>query len=262
VRGTRKPRTIPHLTWGPDKRATDLNNALYVLEEFVSSKRLATLAIVPTPAELIAAVDMYLTCENNPELIAHAQALRSAAETWAPGAEVPNGVYTAARAIFSVLGPEPDRDWDADDGYPIPVEPANVTSSLDRPLSELSEAAAQGSPKAAQAAQTTMHAMNLAALLASPRVLRKAPSLPSQPHLLECLDALIRLFSSDALSNASTGAEAVHDAARRLRQVCAEWTPSPEAPPEVRQAARALLTSFAVSEPPEGWDAFDGDQTH
>ncbi len=255
MRSARRPRTIDCLTWGPDRRATDLNNALYVLVEFVSPKRLATLATVPTPAEVIAAVDLYLTCESNPELIAHAQALRTEAENWSPGGEVPGGVHVAAKAIFTVLGPEPPRGWDEEDGYYLPVEAPG-------PEHLPPERAAEGSQTTMQAAQITICAMNLAALLASPRVLRKAPGAPSRDDLLEHIDALIGVFSSEALSSPAANLASGLDAARRLREACAEWTPSFDAPPEVQQAARALLASFGVPEPPEGWDAFEGGENH
>jgi hypothetical protein len=259
MRSAQRPRTIPRLVGGPDKRATDLNNALSVLVEFVSPKRLATLATIPTAAAVIAAADLYLTCESNPELIRYARALRTAAETWTSGQEVPSGIHAAARAIFTVLGPEPPRGWDEEDGYYHPEVPPRTASA---PGQRPPERAAEIAQTTLHAAQITMCAMNLAALLASPRVLRKAHEAPTRDDLLEHLDALLGVFSSGALSSPVVSVVAVRDATRRLREACAEWTPSFEAPLEVRQAARALLGGFAVSEPPEGWDAFEGGHSH
>jgi len=254
MRSTRRPRTIDRLAWGPDKRATDLNNALYVLVEFVSPKRLATLATVPTPAELIAAVDLYLTCESNPELIAYAQALRAAAEKWTAEGEVPSGVHAAAKAIFTVLGPEPPVGWEADDGY----SSGSILQTEPKPRVETSERAVHVSEQAAHLAQTVMQTINLAALLASPRLLRNATEMPSREHLLEHFDALARVFSTGRVSSSPADVGATPEAALRLRGACAQWTPGPEAPAEVQQAARALLAAFGVNEPPGGWDAFEG----
>jgi hypothetical protein len=257
---TRRQRTIDYLAGGPDKRATDLNNALYVIVEFVSPRRLATLATVPTAAQLIAAVDLYLTCENNPELSAHAQALRTAAETWIEGEEVPGSVHTAAKAILTLLGPEPPRGWDADDGYYFPeaASGAEPRPHLDIPERDarVSERDAQTSERAARAAQTMMHTLNLAALLASPRVLQKAATMPT--HVLEHIDTLVEVLSAGGLSSPSADIAATREAAVRLRAACAEWIPGPEAPAEVQQAARALLTALGLTEPPGGWDAFEG----
>jgi len=250
----RQPRTIPRLTGGPDKRTADLNNALYVIVEFVSPGRLATLAIMPTAAQLIAAVDLYLTCESNQELVAHAQALRTAAEMWVDGGEVPSGVFAAAKAILTVLGPEPPAGWDADDGY----SSGAISQTEPKPRPEASEPAVQVSEQAEHSAQTVMLTINLAALLASPRLLQKATEMPSREHLLEHFDALVRVFSTGRASSPPAGVEATREAALRLRGVCARWTPGPEAPAEVQKAALALLRAFGVDEPPGGWDAFEG----
>src|SRR5262245_37838027 len=103
---TRQPRQVDFLSGGPDKRATDLNNALYVIIEFVSPKRLATLERVPTAAELVAAVDLYLTCTSDPQELTAARVLRAAAETWT-GDEVPASVHAAAKALMSIFTAEP-----------------------------------------------------------------------------------------------------------------------------------------------------------
>ena len=255
----RQPRRIPSIAGGPDERATNLNNALYLIEEFVSPTRLATLASLPTRAQLIAAVDLYMTCEDNPDLLSLARALRAAAETWVDGKEVPASVYAAARGILSALGAEPPGGWDVDDGHYRPDAASEAESGPQPgPRLETSGRVAEVPSRAARAAQTVMYAMNLAALLASPRVLRKATEVPSREHLLEHLDGLLELLSTGSLSSPLVDNAATREAATRLRAACAKWPLGPEASTDMQRAARALLAAFGVPEPLNGWDNFEG----
>jgi hypothetical protein len=105
-------------------------------------------------------------------------------------------------------------------------------------------------------------AYELAMALACPRLLAKAPRLPSQDEVLQKLNEALA-FAGHA--NASAGRED-HDrlaqAARPhligLRDACGSWAPGREAPPPLKLAARALLVSgFGFAEPAEGWEDFD-----
>lgn len=117
LNSARQPRTIFQYASGPDQRVTDINNALYVIIEFVSPKRLATLERMPTATELLAAVDLYLASARAPQELTAARALRTAAETWT-GDDVPVSVHAAAKNLLSIFTPEPSGGgWDEDDGY-------------------------------------------------------------------------------------------------------------------------------------------------
>jgi hypothetical protein len=254
---TRQPRTIDHLAGGPDKRTTDINNALYVIVEFVSRKRLATLATMPTATQLLAAIDLYISCVSAPELLARARTLRAAAETWADSNNLPASVHRAARELLSIFTPEPPGGWDDHDGYYYPDATSETGGA---PCRETSEQAAQTSERTAHAAQTMMYAVNFAAVLASPRILQRAVQLPSSRHLLEHFDALVDVLSSGRLLNPSIDLPITHHAAARLRSTCATWIPGPKATADIQQAARAFLATCGVPEPPGGWDDFEGIQ--
>jgi len=116
----RGARTVIRLQSGPDPVATALSNAMYMLEELTSSRRAKTLAVLPTQAELLAAVDTYLEWPTtNPEVHSAARALRSQLSTWSPSTDIPMEVAHAARAFLRVLGAiEPPSGWDVYDGFP------------------------------------------------------------------------------------------------------------------------------------------------
>lgn len=224
----RKPRKIFSFASGPDKRVTDMNNALYVLIEFVSPKRLATLERVPTAAELVAAVDLYMKCEDHQRSLAAARALRAAAETWT-GDEIPVSVHAAAKALFSIFTPEPPGGWDEDDGYYHGPEQPGDREALDRAGAQM-----------ARAAQTVMEGLNLAGILAQPG--QQAVPL-SREHVLEHLDALLEVLPSLG------GVTANHlDAANELRTACAGWEEGRATPAAVQQAARRLLALMGAGE--------------
>jgi hypothetical protein len=134
-----------------------------------------------------------------------------------------------------------------------PAAPANDAGQEEEPRRS------DPADRAARMAMAMSSAINVAALLASPRALRKVSPPPEREHLLEHLDALLETLASGRLSLGLTDVASVREAATRLRAACAAWTPGPEAPPEVQQSARDLLAALGLAEPPDGgWDAFQG----
>lgn len=225
----RRPRPIGYLASGPDKRTTDINNALYVIIEFVSPKRLATLERVPTAAELVAAVDLYLTCASHPQEVTAARALRAAAETWT-GDEVPASVHAAAKALISIFTPEPEGGWDEDDGYYHGPAQVADREALDRAGAQM-----------ARTAQTLMDAVNLVGILARPE---QGTEVIPREHVLAHLDAL-----SEVVPTLCGDVAALVDAAKELRAACASWVDGTSTPPAVQEAARRLLAVMGLQAP-------------
>jgi len=114
---------------------------------------------------------------------------------------------------------------------------------------------------AADLAGTMAAGLNLAGVLASPRVLARASTMPARDEVLDLLDAFIRTASGPGQWRSSEPLDlgAAKQAGERLRAACAEWTPCAVAPVAVQQAARALLSAFGIPEPPEGWNAWNGE---
>jgi hypothetical protein len=112
---------------------------------------------------------------------------------------------------------------------------------------------------ASNTATTVMQFLNMAAFLASPRVVEGVRELPSREHLLVHADRFIaELPSLDGAGIRSHSDVLRH--ARALRDLIAEWTPdsmSSRVPAAVQERARALLQAFGVPEPPGGWDDWE-----
>jgi hypothetical protein len=114
---------------------------------------------------------------------------------------------------------------------------------------------------AAEMAQVTMCFINIMGVLASPRIIAKAPALPSREQILEHIDAFLSV-----LARASHSTQASEGGAWRnsephvltLRELFHEWTPEQGISPEFVQTARKCLIAFEISAPPGGWDVFEG----
>ena len=264
-------RKITKLGWGPaPDDLTKLNNALYLIEEFVSIRRLSTLAVVPSREDLADAIDTYLAV-TPPEHVDREQALalRAAVTAWQPGSDVPQAICLRVREMLRAGGlPEPPCGWDNDTGYAdvwagvteirgSRIVMGGSTQAQPDAAREAEQAArlADDSRRASDLAQSMCQMLNLAAAFASPRVLKQATTFPPRAHVVEHLDGFAATLAGSSVDDRS------HAALARLRDACVDWTPGPEAPPEVQQAARFLLSAVGCPEPPGGWDAFEGATT-
>lgn len=260
-------RQIARFT-GTDKLARQ-NNASAVILEFTSSRRVATLAQIPTKEELLDAIDTYRTLlgEKDLEKSEVLARMRRLVETWTPCAEVPAEIVCTVRDLEKAFGGlEPPAGWDAYDGYPETWgrEPTPATGAAPAAAvrNNPSPRAAEGMERVIQSAAAVMAGVNLAALLASPRVWAKAaPAWPSREHVIEHLDEYLAALDRVAPTGAADQppVESSKAAVQRLRLLCETWEPAPAVPPEIINAARAVLAAFGMPEPPDGgWDAFDG----
>lgn len=106
-----------------------------------------------------------------------------------------------------------------------------------------------------------MNFTNLMGFIASPRLVSKAPQMPSREHLLEHIDQYLEAIEHLRQSPDNPGNQslmATEPEARRLRELCESWEPSPDVPADIVQTARALLVLQGIPEPPGGWDQFEG----
>jgi hypothetical protein len=114
---------------------------------------------------------------------------------------------------------------------------------------------------AAEMAQVTMCFINLMGFFASPRVIAKAPTLPSREHILKHIEDFIGVLASASHSTQPNDGSTWRNSephVPRLREFFREWVPEQGISPEVIQIARTCLLAFGVSKPPEGWDGFEG----
>lgn len=249
---SREPRSIPQIK-DPDKETEDFNNAIYLLREMTSARRLSTLARRPTPAELLQALDIYIAVDPFEHSRERARELRTVALSWREGEEVPQAVHEAAQRFFlSIGGKEPAGGWESDDGYrkrklDEEQEPPSEPNKEQEPPS-ISEA----SKKAAEMAQALAALLNLAGGLAAPRVWAQVSPQPPRAHLVEHVEAFLSFLAG------TNGQEVVKTPAERLHALLIAWEPGPQPPPELQQTARDLLAAMGVSEPPGGWETFDG----
>ena len=104
-------------------------------------------------------------------------------------------------------------------------------------------------------------ALNLAGLLAAPRITRQIGKMPSREHVLEHLDDLQSIINGEPMATFGDGRRwsELGPHVDRLRALCESWTPSADVPPEIQHAARDVLAAFGIPEPPEGWDQFEGE---
>jgi hypothetical protein len=102
----------------------------------------------------------------------------------------------------------------------------------------------------------------VALALAAPRVMAKAPHVPSQAELLRILDSYLSLIA-DAKRRPNNEDNKPHIAAEphvvRLRELVAAWQPSKDVPDTIKAAARSALLASDATEPPEGWDYYEGE---
>jgi hypothetical protein len=113
----------------------------------------------------------------------------------------------------------------------------------------------------AKDAATLMHFMNLMGYIVSPRLVAKAPQMPTREHLLEHADAYLVLLENAKQSPDNPGNQAMmagEPYARKLRELFQSWEPSTDVPLEVVQTARAFLTTHGIPAPPGGWEQFEG----
>jgi hypothetical protein len=118
------------------------------------------------------------------------------------------------------------------------------------------------SPRAPSSwARCMLWIVNYAGVLAAPRVAKRSRIVPPRELVLETLDRFMSLLELEASVTFGDGrkAQEVAPHARRLRALCAAWTPSPDVPAGIREVARNLLSAFGFFEPPEGWDNFQGE---
>ncbi|WP_437524685.1 hypothetical protein WME79_36485 [Sorangium sp. So ce726] len=251
----REPRAFQQIS-DRDNEAEAFNNAVHLMAEMTSARRLSTLERQPTPSELLAALDLYIAIDPLENSRERARELRQAALTWREGDEVPQAVHEAARRfILSIGGREPPCGWENDDGYRMRAIERDTDEA--EPPPEMKAAAAprsssDASKKAARLAQAVAGAVNIAGALASPRLWAKATSWPSREHLVEHVDQLLSAFGTE-LDQQKFAAPA-----RRLRALLSAWEPGPEIPADISAAARELLAALGIQEPPGGWDAPEG----
>lgn len=261
TRENRKPRDITWIAGGPDPRMVRLNNASYVLDQFTSTRRLATLARIPTQAEVLGAIDTYraLLGERSGATAAVLDRLRPLIEAWIPCLDVPAEVLQAARELQTVTeSPEPPAGWDAYDGYSDTW--GGQTKQDTGTADSLSPEAAAVMQRTAKAAAVISTFMNLAGMLASPRVWATVSAWPSREHVIEHVDEYLAGIHQAGWADekGQPPFQNAKAAVQRLRLLCETWNPGPDLPPELSSAARGVLAAFGLPEPVEGWDAFEG----
>lgn len=119
---------------------------------------------------------------------------------------------------------------------------------------------------AARYAITISNFANLLGVLASPGVMAKAKDLPSREHLLRHIDDYIAAVDAwEAMKNSGHMPFELNGKplefvphGHELRKLCENWTPSAEVPKDIMDTARAMLAAMGFSEPPGGWDEFEG----
>lgn len=254
---SKEPRALPQMIH-PDKDTVDFNNAIYLMREMTSARRLSTLATRPTPSELLRALDIYIEIDPFEHSRERAREFREAALSWGEGEEVPQAVHEAAQRFFlSIGGKEPAGGWASDDGYPRSKLTSEPDDEEQAPPSERNERQEppgmhEASKKAAELAQTFATFLNLAGGLAAPRVWAKVSPWPTRAHLVEHADAFLTMLGG------TSGQASLAAAAARLRARLAAWEPGPQLPPELQREARELLAAAGAGEPPGGWDTFEG----
>jgi len=238
-----------------------LNNAMHVVDEFTSSRRLATLARIPTQTELLDAIDTYrsLLGERSGAKAAVLDRLRLLIERWVPCLDVPAGVLHAVRELQTLdESPVPPAGWDAYDGYPDTWggQVKQATGTADRPSPE----AAAALQRTAEAAAVMSTFLNLAGMLASPRLWAAASAWPSREHVVEHIDEYLAGIHQTGWTDekGQPAFQSVTAAAQHLRSLCQTWEPGPDLPAEISSAARAVFAAVGLPEPVEGWDAFEG----
>ena len=252
----REPRTIRRTSDPDDKEGEALDNAFHLLREMTSARRLSTLVSRPTRSEVLQAADDYIAYFPLEQPRERARELREAVLTWREGEEIPQAVYEATRRFVLSLGVrEPAGGWENDDGYQVRAIDRDTDGA--EPPPEAASAAASRShsdaaKKAARLAQAVAGVVNIAGALASPRLWAKATPWPSREHLVEHVDQLLSAFGAE-LDQQKFAAPA-----RRLRALLSAWEPGRDVPADVSEAARDLLATLGIEEPPGGWDAPEG----
>lgn len=114
---------------------------------------------------------------------------------------------------------------------------------------------------ASEMAQVTMSFINLMGIFAAPRVIAKIPALPSREHILQHIEDFMGVLARASRAAQPNEGGTWRDSephVLRLRALFCAWVPEQGISPEVTQSARLCLRAFGISEPPEGWDAFEG----
>lgn len=113
---------------------------------------------------------------------------------------------------------------------------------------------------AAEMARVTICFTNMMGFLASPRIIAKAPTLPSREHILEHIEGFLGVLARASRPTQPSEGGTWRDSephASRLRELFREWTPEQGISCEIVQTARACLLAVGISEPAGGWDAFE-----
>lgn len=258
------PREISYISSGPDPLSTAVSNAVYVLDELTSRRRLSTLAALPTRDQILRSIDAILEWRKvrHGKIEECALALRVVCEHWTPTLEAPPEILGAARALMLAMGAsEPPLGWEGYDGYPetwgslyshpqtAGDGPAVGGESAPRAAGEA--AVEDASFRAARVAQAYMNFINLCAALAAPRIWGALSQRPLQVHLVEHADAFLSGLE------AMTGQEHLKGPGATLRALLSEWAPGPEVPAEIALAARSLLVLSGVAAPAADWESIE-----
>lgn len=149
-----------------------------------------------------------------------------------------------------------------------PDEPESQSGNAPAPESRPAPSSAGASPldqalameRAARAATAISAFMNLVGMLAAPRVWANASAWLSREHLLENIDTYLAVADQSGWrdSKGQPAFQGTTGPVQHLRAVAATWEPGHAVPPEVSNAARAVLAALGLPEPPEGWDRFEG----
>jgi Uma2 family endonuclease len=106
-------------------------------------------------------------------------------------------------------------------------------------------------------ALTLANTLNVAGLLAAPRVLakvfRRGKKKPARQELLNVLEDAVKAFGSSA------GSAELATALCELRGRIAMWEPRSPAPKPIVEAARGVFRALEIPEPDEGWDRWEGE---
>jgi hypothetical protein len=252
ARPKRAPRKIV-MPSEDDNQHEKANKAFSILLEFTSRRMLATLERLPTPSELVIAIDTFdrlgvTFVKRDPEW---SREFRAAALSWKGGRDVPDSLIdTARRYIAAFHGREPKGGWDASDGYPYWEQDEGDPAAE---ISELEECdPSNPSHRARSLAIAVFDFLNVGAMLAAPRAWAKLKEFPSKEHLLGHIDSFLATFE------ARPRQEPMREMAEKLRVMLVSWEPGAEIPQEIARVARTLMDYARMPEPPGGWDGYEG----
>jgi len=269
----RAPREIAQSAGTADPAVSAVSNAVQVLDELTSSRRLATLSVLPTREQILSAIDATAAWRRGKDgpMEQCLRALRSSCEGWTPTVDVPSEIAERARMLMLALGyDEPPAGWEIYDGYPETWEAfAEAPVHQDhRPQEAAKPDANAPSPaqRAADLAQKMTNAVNLIVLFAAPKIVaqltEQGVTFPPAEHVLSHMRDLIDVFEQASFHSGSglspRPPEQTVTRVRALEQLVERWDPAAGITAELREAARSILLAMGIADPPGGWDAFEG----